>query len=81
MLDRNTWNHLTVGKQMCSNKLFKNKTTNKLFAYELYIYIYIYMHIYKQYLVLNNPYMLIYHKRSPTQLFNYVLTNEHLWLI
>ena len=27
----NTWNNLTVGKQMC---LFKNNITNKLFIYK-----------------------------------------------
>ena len=31
MLDCNTWNHLTVCKQMSSG-LFRNKVTNKLFV-------------------------------------------------
>ena len=39
----NTWNYLTMNKQMCSNNSFKHKIT-----YKLYIYIYIY-------LTLNNP--------------------------
>ena len=41
MLMNNTWNYLTVYKQMSSNT-FKNKVTNKLFAYNVHIYIYIY---------------------------------------
>ena len=34
MLNSNTWNYLTVYKQMSSNNLFKNKVTDKLFAYK-----------------------------------------------
>ena len=58
VLDKNTWNHVTVHKQISSNNLFKNKLTYKLFAYKsslspllsppslsLYIYIYIYIQI------------------------------------
>ena len=37
VLDGNTWKHLTVCEQMSSNS-FKNKITNKLFAYKPYIY-------------------------------------------
>ena len=40
MLDWNTWNHLTVCKQMSANS-FKNKVTNKLFAYKSSTQIYI----------------------------------------
>ena len=50
MLDSDTWNHLTVCKQMSSNKLLKNKVTNKWFAEKSY----------KQNLALNNPQCLIY---------------------
>ena len=35
MLDSNTWNHLTVCKQIGSNFL-KNKITDKLFPYKSY---------------------------------------------
>ena len=35
-MDNNTWNHLTVGKQMNFHS-FKNKVTHKLFAYKSYI--------------------------------------------
>ena len=34
MLDRNTWNHLTMCKQMSSNNLYKSKVINKVFAYK-----------------------------------------------
>ena len=34
MLKSNTWNHLTVCKQMTANNLFENKVTYKLFAYK-----------------------------------------------
>ena len=39
-LDRNTWNHFTVHKQIMSSGLFKYHVTYKLFAYKSYIYIY-----------------------------------------
>ena len=35
MLDRNTWNNLTVSKKMTSTNLFKNKVTDKLYTYKL----------------------------------------------
>ena len=38
-IDRNTWNHLSVYKQMSSD-LFKNNVIYKLFTYKWYIYIY-----------------------------------------
>ena len=34
--DGNTWNHLTVGKEMRSG-LFKNDITNKLFGYNIWL--------------------------------------------
>ena len=43
MLDRNTWNYLTVFKQIRSDSL-KNNVTCKLFAHKSYIYIYIHHH-------------------------------------
>ena len=43
MLDSNTWNHLTVCKQMSSGS-FKNNVAYKIFAYKLYTYIYIYIY-------------------------------------
>ena len=36
MLISNTWNHLTVSKQM-SSRLFKNKTTYELFTQKSYV--------------------------------------------
>ena len=34
MLNSNTWNHLTVWKQIISNNRFNNKAINKLFAHK-----------------------------------------------
>ena len=36
MLNYNSWNYLTVYKQMNLNNSFKNKVTNKLFADKSY---------------------------------------------
>ena len=38
VLDGNTWNNLTVCKQMSSDS-FRNNITYKIFIYKLYIYI------------------------------------------
>ena len=57
MLDWNTWNCLTVYKQMSSG-LFKMLPKIYLFRCYIYVcvyvYIYIYIYIYKQDLALNN---------------------------
>ena len=37
MLSSNTWNYLTVCKQMSSNNSFKNKLIYKLFAYKSFM--------------------------------------------
>ena len=37
MLDNNTWNHLTVRKQMSSNKSYKNKNSNNYSLKIIYI--------------------------------------------
>ena len=48
MLDRNTWNNLTVCKQMSSNSSSKNKVTDKTIQLQIiYIYIYIGLGTYK----------------------------------
>ena len=52
MLNSNTWNHLTVCKQISSN-LFKNEITYKLYTEKSYMY--------KQDLALNNHEGLICH--------------------
>ena len=45
IFDNNTWNHLTVSKQMSPGS-FKNNVTYKLFVYKLYIFdIYMYKQI------------------------------------
>ena len=70
-------------KQMSSNKSFKNKVANKLFAYKSYIYIYIY--IYKNQLenspkVTDKPIMKIINNQQDiklgkfTQELNVILT-------
>ena len=40
----NTWNRLTVYKQMSFNSLKKNNVTYKLITYKLYLYLYIYIY-------------------------------------
>ena len=40
VLDYNTWNHLTVYKQISSGS-FKSNVTYKLFTYKLCVYVYI----------------------------------------
>ena len=46
MLDRNTWNHLTVCKQMSSKNHFKiDIPANHLFTTHIHIYIYIYIYV------------------------------------
>ena len=37
VLDKDTWNHLTVCKQKNTNNSFENKVTYKLLAYKSYI--------------------------------------------
>ena len=43
VLDRNTWNHLTVCKQMSSFENNENNYSFKNHIYLVYIYIYIYI--------------------------------------
>ena len=62
MLDKNTYNHSTVGKLIFTG-LFKILPAN----YQLTNHIYIYIYIYKQDLVLNNQRRLICHKIQPTK--------------
>ena len=61
ILNSNTWNHLTVCKQMSTGS-FKN-VTYKLFVYTSHIW-----YICKQNLALNNLQWLICHKIQPNQI-------------
>ena len=45
MLNRNIFNHVTGCKQINSNNLFKNKVTDKVFAYELCVCVYVCMYV------------------------------------
>ena len=65
VLDRNTWNNITVCKQMSSNHSFKNDVTYKLFTSKSYVW--------KQSLALNKPIGLICYKRSTNQTTSYIL--------
>ena len=64
MFDKNTWNHLTVYKQMNSNKSIKNKVTDKIFAYQSFIH---------RYLILNYSHGLIYDKIPTNQPINIII--------
>ena len=64
VLHSNTWNHLTVCKQM-SCGLFKMLLRKYLFTNNIYIYIYIYI---KQELALNNLQGLVCHKTQPIKI-------------
>ena len=46
MLNSNTWNHLTVYKQMSSNISYRNKFIYQLFAYNLYICVCVCVYVY-----------------------------------
>ena len=67
-LDRHTWNHLTVRKQMNSGG-FKLNVTNKRFVFKSNMFN---IYIYKQDLALNNQKGLISRKTQPTK-----QTNKH----
>ena len=64
--DRNTWNHLTVSKQM-SSSLFKN-VTYKLFVYKLHTHTHKHTHICVCVRVLNNLPRLYAKNTQPTLL-------------